>query len=403
MKPIPPEEMMSTRRVIYMDHSATTAVDPRVVEAMLPYFTERYGNPSRLYRLGAEARTAIEAARQTIAELIGARPKEILFTSCGTESDNLALRGVAWASRHKGRHIITTPIEHHAITHTCEQLAHEFGFRITYVPVDGDGLVDPEDVARAITEETILISVMYANNEVGTIEPIAEIGRIARERGIPFHTDAVQAGGQLPINVDALGVDLLSLSGHKFYAPKGVGVLYVREGTPLLPTQTGGGQEFHRRAGTENVPYIVGMAKALELAYASLPEEAPRLQHLRDRLIEGILERIPGARLTGHRTQRLPGHASFVFGGVDGEAILVYLDRANVAASTGSACASGEGTPSPVLEAMGITGRQALGSLRLSLGRENTEEDVEYVLNVLPPIIEKLREFSPLCPDMALR
>jgi cysteine desulfurase len=379
-----------------MDHSATTAVDPRVVEAMLPYFTERYGNPSSVYALGAEAKAALDAARLKVAELIGALPREILFTSCGTESDNLALRGVAFADRHRGRRLITTPIEHHAITHTCDQLAREFGFEVTYVPVDEHGVVNPDDVGRAITPETTLISVMAANNEVGTLEPLAEIGKIARARGIAFHTDAVQAAGQVPIDVDDWQVDLLSLSGHKFYAPKGVGVLYVREGTRLLPMQTGGGQEMHRRAGTENVPYIVGFARALELAHEMLTEEAPRLRYLRDRLIEGVLRAIPDAYLTGHPTKRLPGHASFVFDGVDGEAVLLHLGMTGVAASTGSACASGESEPSPVLVAMTIEGRRALGSLRLSLGRENTAQDVDDVLRLLPPIIAKLRALSPL-------
>jgi len=382
-------------RFIYLDHAATTPVDPRVVEAMLPYFEEKFGNPSSIHRAGGEARAAVEKARQTVAELLGAKPSEIIFTSCGTESDNLALRGVAFALKGRGNHIITTPIEHHAIGHTCEQLAKEFGMEITYLPVDSFGLVDPDDVARAITERTVLISIMYANNEVGTIEPIAEIGKIAREKGILFHTDAVQAGGHLPLNVDKLHVDLLSLSGHKFYAPKGVGILYVREGTPLLPTQTGGGQERHLRAGTENVPYIVGLAKALQLAYEEMESEVARLRSLRDRLIRGVLERIPDAQLTGHPTQRLPNNASFVFKGVDGEAILMQLDLAGVAASTGSACSSGESTPSHVLLAMGIDPLLARSSLRLTLGRRNTSEDVEFVLAILPQIVEKLRAISP--------
>lgn len=387
---------MSATRTIYLDHSATTAVDPRVLEAMLPYLGPRYGNPSSVYALGREAKAALDAARLKVAELIGARPREIIFTACGTESDNLALRGAALANRHKGRRILTTPIEHHAVSHTCAQLAEEFDFEIVSLPVDGYGLVDPDAVGRAITPDTILISVMAANNEVGTIEPIAEIGRIARAKGILLHTDAVQAAGQLPIQVDDWGVDLLALSGHKFYAPKGVGLLYVREGARLLPMQTGGGQEFHRRGGTENVPYIVGLAKALELACEALESEAPRLQALRDRLIAGLLAAIPDAALTGHPTRRLPGHASFVFDGVDGEAILLHLDMAGVAASTGSACASGDSEPSPVLLAMGLEGRRALGSLRLTLGRENTAADVEEVLRLLPPIIARLRQLSPL-------
>ena len=386
----------SVRQPIYLDHAATTAVDPRVVEAMLPYFTASYGNPSSLYRLAAESKGAVDRARSTVAEILGARPSEIIFTSCGTESDNLALRGAAMAARTRGNHIITTPIEHHAVGNTCEQLARDFGFEVTYVPVDRHGLVDPEAVGRAITPRTVLVSVMYANNEIGTIEPIAEIGRIARRRGIVYHTDAVQAAGSLPLDVDALGVDMLSLSGHKFYAPKGIGVLYVRRGTPLLPIQTGGSQERGRRAGTENVPYIVGLATALRLAYDHLEAEVTRLQALRNRLIAGVLGRIPDTRLTGHPTRRLANNASFVFAGVEGESILLQLDLAGVAASSGSACASSEEGPSHVLTAIGLDPVAARGSLRLSLGRENTSADVDYVLDVLPGIVQKLRAMSPL-------
>lgn len=386
----------SGRQPIYLDHAATTAVDPRVVEAMLPYFSASYGNPSSLYRLAAEAKGAVDWARATVAEILGARPGEIIFTSCGTESDNLALRGAALAARARGNHIITTPIEHHAVGNTCEQLARELGFDVTYVPVDGRGIVDPDAVGRAITPRTVLVSVMYANNEIGTIEPIAEIGRIARGRRIVFHTDAVQAAGSLPLDVDALGVDMLSLSGHKFYAPKGVGALYVRRGTPLLPTQTGGSQEGGRRAGTENVPYIVGLATALQLAYEHLDEEVTRQQALRDRLVAGVLGRIPDTRLTGHPTQRLANNASFVFAGVEGESILLQLDLAGVAASSGSACASSEEGPSHVLTAIGLDPLEARGSLRLSLGRENTSADIDYVLDVLPGILRRLRAMSPL-------
>jgi cysteine desulfurase len=367
---------------------------------MLPYLQTQYGNPSSVYPLGGEARQAVENARAQVANLIGARPREVIFTGCGTESDNMAMRGVAAARRALRRHIITTPIEHHAVLRTCEHLAAE-GCGVAYVGVDRDGMVDPDDVARAITPETILISVMYANNEVGTIEPLAAIGEIARQRGVILHTDAVQAGGQLPIDVDELGVDLLALSGHKFYAPKGVGVLYVRQGTPLVPTQTGGGQEMGMRAGTENVAYIVGLAQALELACAGIAAEGVRLRGLRDRLIAGVLAGVPDAHLTGHPTARLPGHASFVFDGVDGEAVLLHLGMQGIAASTGSACASGESGPSHVLVAMGWEGRDALGSLRLSLGRENTAEDVDAVLSVLPGIIARLRGYSPLYQPMA--
>ena len=388
--------MIPNARSVYFDHSATTAVDPRVVEAMLPYFSATYGNPSSIYQVGAAAHSSIESARATVADILGAKPSEIIFTSCGTESDNLALRGTAFANRQHGKHIITTAIEHPAIIHTCEQLARAFGFSITYLPVDRWGLVDPEDVERAIREDTILISVMYANNEVGTIEPLAEIGKVARSRGIPFHTDAVQAGGYLSLNVDALNVDMLSLSGHKFYAPKGVGILYVREGTHLLPTQTGGGQEGGLRAGTENVPYIMGLAKALELAHEELVREAPRLISLRDRLIEGVLGTVPDVFLTGHPTKRLPGSASFVFDGIDGEAIIIQLSLAGISASSGSACASNSEAPSPVLSAMGVAPRLAKGGLRVTLGRENTMEDVDYFLSVFPDIIKKLRALSPV-------
>jgi len=388
--------MNGEKKYIYLDHAATTAVRPEVLEAMLPYFSTSYGNPSSLYRLAAESKGAVDRARSTVAEILGARPSEIIFTSCGTESDNLALRGAAMAARTRGNHIITTPIEHHAVGNTCEQLARDFGFEVTYVPVDRHGLVDPEAVGRAITPRTVLVSVMYANNEIGTIEPIAEIGRIARRRGIVYHTDAVQAAGSLPLDVDALGVDMLSLSGHKFYAPKGIGVLYVRQGTPLLPIQTGGSQERGRRAGTENVPYIVGLATALRLAYDHLEAEVTRLQALRNRLIAGVLGRIPDTRLTGHPTRRLANNASFVFAGVEGESILLQLDLAGVAASSGSACASSEEGPSHVLTAIGLDPVAARGSLRLSLGRENTSADVDYVLDVLPGIVQKLRAMSPL-------
>jgi len=386
---------MTESRSVYLDHAATTAVDRRVVEAMLPYFDQIYGNPSSLHTPGRLARQALEESRKTIAGVLNASPKEIIFTSCGTESDNLALRGVALASRAKGNHIITTSIEHHAISHTCDQLEKEFGFQITYLPVDQLGSVNPDDVARAITDRTVLISVMYANNEIGTIEPIAEIGKIAGARGIPFHTDAVQGGGTLDLDVGALGVDLLSLSAHKFYGPKGVGVLYQRLGTPLLPTQTGGGHERGRRAGTENTPYIVGLATALQLADESRQEENRRILALRERLVQGLLQSIPGCRLNGHPTNRLPNNANLVFSGVEGESVLLNLDMLGVAASSGSACSSGSSEPSHVLTALGLSPKECHGSLRLTLGRENTDEDVDYVLAVLPRVIEKLRALAP--------
>jgi cysteine desulfurase len=340
----------------------------------------------------------MEESRRQVANILGCQPKEIIFTSCGSESDNLALRGVAASRRaqKKGNHIITSLIEHHAILHTCEQLEKHFGFEVTYLPVDEFGRVNPDDVSQAIRDDTALISIMYANNEVGTIQPIAEIGQIAQEHRIPFHTDAVQAGGSLNLNVDDLNVDLLSLSAHKFYGPKGIGVLYIRKGTPLLPTQTGGGHEGKRRAGTENVAYIVGLAKALTLAQEHSESENARLARLRDRLIDEIISEIPEVRLSGHPTERLPNSASFLIRYIEGESILLNLDLVGICASSGSACTSGALEPSHVLTAMGVPHEIAHGSLRLTLGRENTDEDVNYVMQVLPGIVEKLRLMSPL-------
>jgi cysteine desulfurase len=321
-----------------------------------------------------------------------------VFTGSGTESDNLALRGVAFAQRRAGRghHLIVSSVEHHAVLNTARQLEEVFGFEVTYLPVDEYGMVDPDEVGRAIRKDTILISVMYANNEVGTIQPIAEIARIARARGIPFHTDAVQAGGMLDLDVNRLGVDLMTLSAHKFYGPKGVGVLYIRQGTPYLPVITGGGHERGRRAGTVNVAGIVGLATALRLAQESRESENARLRRLRDRLIQGILERVPEARLTGHPTERLPHHASFVFRGINGEELLLALDVEGIAASTGSACTSGRPEPSEVLLAMGLPHEWAVGSLRLTLGKSNTEEDIETVLEVLPRAVARLREMQAI-------
>ncbi len=378
-------------RTVYFDHSATTPVDPRVVEAMLPYFTENFGNASSLHRFGQAALGGLDSARRTVAEILNASPKEIVFTGCGSESDNLAVRGVAFALRQRGNHIITTPIEHHAILNTAAQLEKEFGFQVTHVPVDRHGVVNPEDIARAITPRTVLISVMYANNEVGTIEPIAEIAEIARAQKIVFHTDAVQAGGYLPLDVNKLGVDLMSLGAHKFHGPKGIGALYVRTGTPLLAMQTGGGQERGRRAGTENIPYIVGMATALEIAQASREETNARLASLREKLVEGILERVPESELTGYPQHRLPGHASFVIPGAIGDEMILGLDLAGVAASTGSACTAGSAEPSHVLAAMGYPANVARGALRLTLGRENTKEEVDYATNAVTDVVRKLR------------
>jgi len=381
---------------IYLDHAATTAVDRRVVEAMLPYFTEKYGNASSVHSFGREAQQAMESARKTVADILNASPEEIIFTSCGTESDNLAIRGVAFAQQQKGNHIITSPIEHHAVGFTCEQLQHRFGCEVTYVPVDKYGRVDPDAVGRAITDRTVLITIMYANNEVGTIQPIAEIGKLARAKGIVFHTDAVQAGGTLDLNVNKLNVDLVSLSAHKFYGPKGVGLLYQRRGTPLLPMQTGGGHERGRRAGTENIPYIIGIATALKLAHESRETNNARITALRERLVTGVLSSIPDAYLTGHPTARLPNSASFVFRGIEGEAILLSLDLMGVAGSSGSACTSGATEPSHVLTSMKVPAEVCQGSLRLTLGNENTQQDVDYVLSVLPVVVRKLRAMSPV-------
>ncbi len=388
--------MEKSKRSVYMDHAATTPVDLRVVEAMLPYFTERYGNASSVYRLGQEARKAIDEARADVAQILNCTPREIVFTSCGSESDNLAIRGVAFLNRDKGTHIITSSIEHHAVSHTCKQLEKRFGFQVTYLPVDKYGCVDPAHVEKAITEKTILITIMYANNEVGTIEPIAEIGKIARAHRIPFHTDAVQAGGALDLDIEALNVDLLSLSAHKFYGPKGVGALYLRRGVRLLPNQTGGAHELNRRAGTENVAGIVGLATALKLAQEHRDENNRKLIALRDRLIEGLLSSIPDTQLTGHPKERLPNSASFTINYVEGEGLLLGLDMMGIAASSGSACTSASLEPSHVLLAMGIPPEVAHGSLRLTLGHENSEEDVDYLLSVLPGIVERLRSMSPL-------
>lgn len=383
---------------IYLDHSATTPVDTRVVEAMLPYFADQYGNASSLHRLGQAAHAALDAARRTIAEILNARPNEIVFTGCGSESDNLALRGVALALRARGNHLITTPIEHHAILNTAAQLEKEFGFEVTRVPVDRRGVVNPDDIARAITPRTILISVMYANNEVGTIEPLREIAKIAKGakgrakgREIIVHTDAVQAGGYLELDVDKLGVDLMSLGAHKFHGPKGIGALYVRAGTPLLPMQTGGSQERAHRAGTENIPYIVGMATALKIAQSERETTNARLMTMREKLVEGILERVAASQLTGDPKNRLPGHASFVIPGAVGDEMVLGLDLAGIAASTGSACTAGSAEPSHVLAAMGYAPDVARGALRLTLGRGNTDAEVEYAVNAVADVVRKLR------------
>jgi cysteine desulfurase len=381
--------MIMPERTIYLDHAATTALDRRVLDAMMPYFTTEYGNASSIYTLGRRAMQAIDDAHEQVAEVIHARPTEIAFVGCGSESDNLAIKGVAFVSQKKGKHLITSAIEHHAVLHTCQYL-ERFGFKTTYLPVDEYGRVDPDDVGRAITDQTTLVSIMYANNEIGTIEPIAEIGRICRAKKVPLHVDAVQAGGTLPMDVTELNADLLSLSAHKFYGPKGMGILYVRQGVRILPQLQGGSQERGRRAGTENVAGIVGTATALRLAQAELPTVVPRIRALRDRLIEGILT-IPRSRLTGHPQDRLPNNASFSFEGVEGESILLSLDLLGIAASTGSACTSGSIDPSHVLTAISLPPEWSHGSLRLTLGKENTKEDVETVIAALPGIVEKVR------------
>jgi cysteine desulfurase len=394
---------MGERRAVYLDHAATTSVHPQVVEAMLPYFSDRYGNASSIHSLGREARQGLEEARATVAGILNCRGEEIVFTSGGTESDNLAIKGVSWMNRRRGDHIITSSVEHHAVSHTCEQMERQFGFEATYLPVDEYGLVDPRDVERAITETTILISIMYANNEVGTVEPIAEIGEIARRRGIPFHTDAVQAAGALSLDVQKLNVDLLSLSAHKFYGPKGVGLLYVREGVEVLPIQTGGGHERGLRSGTENVAGIVGLAAALKLAEERRQEESIRLAALRDRLTERLLSSIDRCWLLGHPRKRLPNNSNIAFEYVEGEGVLLGLDLEGIAASSGSACSTGSADPSHVLLAMGVRPDLTRGAIRMTLGRENTEEDVDRVLEVLPAIVERLRAMSPLYGEQGAR
>ncbi|OCL25815.1 cysteine desulfurase NifS [Orenia metallireducens] len=380
-----------------MDNGATTPTDPEILEAMKPYFTDIFGNASSFHSFGREARNAITEARDSVAKLIGADDsREIVFTSGGTESDNYAIKGVAEALEKKGKHIITSSIEHHAVLHTCQYLEKKKGFEVTYLAVDEDGMVNPQDVKDAIKEDTILITIMMANNEVGTIQPIAEIGKIAKEAGVTFHTDAVQAVGTIPVDVNELNVDLLSLSGHKFNAPKGIGALYIRKGTKVAKYLHGGAQERNRRATTENVPGIVGLGKACEIALNTMDEKSAKLTVLRDRLISGIEEQVDYVKLNGHRTERLPGNVNFSIRYIEGESILMKLDLEGIAASSGSACTSGSLDPSHVLLAMGLTHEVAHGSLRLTLGKYNTEEDVDRVLDVLPKVVTDLRAMSPI-------
>jgi cysteine desulfurase len=380
---------------IYLDYAATTPTHPEVLKAMLPYFTDAFGNPSSIHSLGQEAREAIENARSQVSALIGAKSEEIVFTGSGTEADNFALKGVVLANQGKGNHIITSSIEHHAESETCKFLEKR-GFSVTYLPVDGYGMVDLSGVKKAITGKTILISVMHASNEVGTIEPIAEIGNIAREAEIYLHTDAVQTTGHIPVDVNKLNVDLLSISAHKLYGPKGIGALYIRKGTKISSFIHGGNQERGKRASTENVPAIVGFGKAAEIARQEMLEEVQKLTALRDRLIEGILDGIEHTRLNGHPVTRLPNNVNVSVDYVEGESMLLNLDLAGICASTGSACSSAELEPSHVLLAMGLPHLQAHGSLRFSSGKWTTEEDVNQVLNVLPGIVSKLRAMSPL-------
>lgn len=383
-------------RTIYLDHAATTPVDPAVLAAMLPYFSECYGNPSSIYRLGRTALQALDDARSVTASVLGCSPKELVFLGGGSEADNLAVKGAAFAARDagKGSHVVTSAIEHHAVLHAFDYLA-AFGFEVTVLPVDGDGLVAPDDLRAALRPDTVLASIMYANNEIGAVEPIAELGAMCRERGVLFHTDAVQAPGSLSIDVGELDVDLLSLTAHKFYGPKGVGALYVRRGTQLMTQINGGGQERRRRAGTENVAGIVGFAEALRLADERRESYAAACRTLRDRLIDGIFERIPGVRLNGSREHRLANNANLSFVAAEGESILLLLDQAGICASSGSACSSGSLEPSHVLMALGLDADAANGSVRFTVGLSTTVEDVDYVLEVLPPMIARLRSVSP--------
>ena len=384
-------------RKVYLDNAATTALSPKVLEKMMPYLTDIYGNASSPHSFGQTARIGVEHAREQVARAINADPSEIVFTGCGTESDNTVLFGVAERYAKKGDHIITTNVEHHAILHSCAAREKK-GIKVTYLPVDKDGLVTPEQVRDAITDKTILVSVMFANNEVGTIMPIPEIAAVCHEKGVLFHTDAVQAAGHIPIDVKAMGIDMLSISGHKFHGPKGVGVLYERKGIRLPSYIIGGEQEKGRRAGTENVAGIVGLGEALELAVTNMSETSARMTRMRDRLIEGIEATIPEVKLNGHRTKRLPNNVNFSIKNIEGESILLMLDMAGIAASSGSACTSGSLDPSHVLLALGLTHEVAHGSVRMTLGDDTTDEDIDYVLETLPKVAHRLRAMSPISP-----
>ncbi len=382
--------------MIYLDYASTTPLDPRVMEAMLPYFSEKFGNTSSVHAYGQQADAALEKARASIAQMLNCLPAEIVFTSGGSESDNMALRGVAFAQRgtRGANHLLVSAIEHPAVSRTAEQLAQLHGFELEYLPVDEFGIVHPHEVAKRLRSDTAIVSVIYANNEIGTINPIDEIGDICMERGIPLHTDAVQAAAYLPIDVQKLKVDLVSLGAHKFYGPKGIGALYIRNGTPILPSLTGGEQENGLRAGTHNTPYIVGLAESLRLAQVERQERYDRLLPMRDRMVGYILEEVPNSQLTGHPTKRLPNHASFVFEGVDGNALLMMLDVAGYACSSGSACKTGDPEPSDVLIALGLPRSWSLGSLRVTLGKDTTPLEVESFLSDLPRIVEQARSLS---------
>jgi cysteine desulfurase len=382
--------------LVYLDYAATTPVDPRVLQVMLPFFSESFGNPSSIHKFGQTAEAALENARETVAQTMHCLPEEIIFTSCGTESDNLALRGSALLARkiRSANHILISPVEHHAVSRTAEQLASIHGFELEYLPVDRFGRTTVDDVASSLRRDTAVVSVIYANNEIGTINPISEMGEICRSRGVTFHTDAVQAAGYLTLNVNSLSTDLISIGAHKFYGPKGIGALYIRKGLSLLPSQTGGGQEQGFRAGTQNIPYIIGMAEALRLVQTEKEDRISSLKPLRDHLIGSILEDIPDAQLTGHPEERLPNHASFIFKGVDGNALLMMLDMEGFACSSGSACKTGNPEPSDVLTSLGITHDWALGSLRVTLGVYTTSSEIEKFLTVLPKVVSKLRKIS---------
>lgn len=381
---------------IYLDYAATTPLDPRVLEVMLPFFSEKFGNPSSVHRYGQQAEAAVENARESVAAVLNCSPAEVVFTSCGSESDNLALRGTALARRETNgtRTILTSRAEHHAVSKTAEQLEKYYGFKVEWLELDKFGMLTAQAVEKALNADTALVSVMYANNEIGTLNPINEIASVCRRQGVPFHTDAVQAAAYLPVDVEDLGVDLLSLGGHKFYGPKGVGALYVKKGSKLLPSQTGGGQEGGLRAGTQNVPYIVGFAEALRLTALERSARTAHVRPMRDRLIGAVLEEIPDSRLTGHGDQRLPQHASFVFKGVDGNLLLTLLDAAGFACSSGSACKTGNPEPSEVMTAIGLEREWGLGSLRLTLGSGSTPAHVEALLQALPGLVARSRELA---------